>query len=142
MRNMRKQTYRTLQIMAAALCAVSTLTFAQTSPRLTLAGALLGVGVGDWLVTAVVALSFGLVSLLQRFKAAEAGDRYLLFVAAHMSGSLISGVIVYLLVQGTMDEPNRFMQALAIGAAGWSGSKVADAIAERINRATTKESTP
>lgn len=138
---MRKNTYRTLQIMAAALCAGSTVSFAQTAARPSLSGALIGVGLGDWVVTALVALSFGLVSLLQRFKAAEAGDRYILFVAAHMSGSLISGVIVYLVIQGGMDDPNRFLQALAIGAAGWGGSKVADSVASKINRATI-EKTP
>ncbi len=134
---MRRYTYRALQVMAAGLCVASTVAFAQTKP--TLAGALLSVGSGDWFVVAAVALSFGLVSLLQRFKNAEAGQKYALFIAAHMSGALISGVVVYLVSQGTFDDPNRFLQALAIGAAGWSGSTVADKVAERINRKTIEK---
>ena len=134
---MKRNTYRALQCMALSLCAVSTLAFSESmTPRPSLAGAMLAVGIGDWLVTALVALSFGLVSLLQRFKASEAGDKYILFVSAHMSGSLISGVVVYLITQGAFDAPNRFAQALAIGAAGWSGSAVADKVAARINRKT------
>lgn len=135
MGHVKLNTYRTLQAMAAALCGVSTWAFSESvTPRITLSGAMMSVGWGDWAVTALVALSFGLVSLLQRFKAAEAGDRYLLFVAAHMGGSLISGVVVYLTTQGAFDSPNRFAQALAIGAAGWGGSTVADMVAQRINR--------
>ncbi len=106
--SMRRYTYRALQGMAAGLCVASTVAFAQTKP--TLASALLSVGSGDWFVVAAVALSFGLVSLLQRFKNAEAGQKYALFIAAHMSGALISGVILYLITQGTLDDPNRFAQ--------------------------------
>lgn len=133
---MKLTTYRALQALAAAICCVSTVAFAESLPRPTLASALLGVGVGDWAVTALVSLSFGLVSLLQRFKASEAGERWGIFVCAHMSGSLISGVVVYLITQGAFDAPNRFAQALAIGAAGWTGSTVADYVAQKINRQT------
>lgn len=133
MRSMKTATYRCLQAMAAALCTVSTLTFAQ-APRQSMADVLFGVGWGDWAATAGLALSFGLVSLLQRFKRAEAGAHYAMFVAAHMAGSFSSGVIVYLMTQGMLDSPNRFYQALAIGAAGWGGSTVADIIATKINR--------
>ena len=48
-----------------------------------------------------------------------------------MSGSLVSGVIAYLVTQGAMDSPNRFAQALVIGAAGWGGSTVADMAAAK-----------
>lgn len=134
MRTMKLATYRCLQAMAAALCAVTTVTFAQTAPRQSMADVLFGVGWGDWAATAGLALSFGLVSLLQRFKRAEAGANYAMFVAAHMAGSFSSGVIVYLMTQGMLDSPNRFYQALAIGAAGWGGSTVADIVASRVNR--------
>ena len=122
------------------LCAGSTVAFAAVAsiPDHSLGGVLLGVGLADWAVTVVVSLSFGLVSLLQRFKRCEAGDHYALFVAAHMSGSLVSGVIVYLMTQGALDSPNRFAQALAIGAAGWGGSTVADKVAQRLNRMEPK----
>lgn len=130
---MRTTTYRCLQVMAIAMCTVSTLTFAQTAPK-SMADVLFGVGWGDWCATAGLALSFGLVSLLQRFRRAEAGAHYGVFVAAHMAGSLISGVVVYLMTQGMLDSPNRFYQALAIGVAGWSGSAVADLVAARINK--------
>jgi hypothetical protein len=136
---MKLATYRSLQVMAGALCAVSTWTFAQAVPKLGMADTLLAVGWGDWGVTALVSLSFGMVSLLQRFKSAEAGTAYGLFIAAHMSGSLTSGVIVYLLSQGAFDSPNRFVQALAIGAAGWGGSTVADKVAAKINKATIEK---
>ena len=133
---MRKATYWALQLAAAAICGASTLAFSQTPPGPvpSLSDALVAVGIGDWIATALVSLSFGLVSMLQRFKRSEAGEHFILFVAAHMSGSLISGVIVYLMTQGAFDSPNRFVQALAIGAAGWGGSTVADKIADRINK--------
>lgn len=130
---MRKNTYRALQVFAVSLCIVSTLAFAEQTKGPTLADAMIGVGWGDWVVTALVSLSFGMVSLLQRFKSAEANDKYILFVAAHMSGSLTSGIIVYLMTQSMLDSPNRFAQALAIGAAGWGGSKVADLVAAKMN---------
>ena len=136
--SMRLATYRCLQIMALAQCAVTSLVFAQAPrnmpPNPTMADVLMAVGVADWLVVAGLSLSFGLVSLLQRFKRSEAGTHYGRFIAAHMSGSLSSGVLVYLVTQGTIDSPNRFWQALAIGAAGWGGSTVADMIAARINK--------
>lgn len=136
MQSVKRNTYRTLQVMAAALCCVSTWAFSESLPiqKVTLAGALIGVGWGDWAATALVSFSAGLVSLLQRFKRAEAGDRWLIFVLAHMGGSLISGVIVYLSTQAALDSPNRFIQALMILAAGWGGSTVADYAAAKINR--------
>lgn len=133
MQHMIVATYRALQLVALSLCTMSTLAFAQGPPK-SMADALLGGGWGDWLATAVLALSFGLVSLLQRFRRSEAGAYYAVFVAAHMAGSFISGVTVYLMTQGMLDAPNRFYQALAIGAAGWGGSTVADLIATRLNR--------
>jgi hypothetical protein len=141
---MKTATYRCLQSMAAALCTASSVTFAEnaSAPRaITMAEALFAVGWGDWCVTVMVSLSFGLVSLLQRFKRSEAGTGYRLFIAAHMSGSLISGVVAYLLTQGYWESPNRFAQALAIGLAGWGGSTVADLVAAKLNR-TLVEKTP
>ena len=81
---MRLATYRCLQIMALAQCVVTSLVFAQSPrnvpPNPTMAEVLMAVGLADWLVVAGLSLSFGLVSLLQRFKRSEAGTRYGIFV--------------------------------------------------------------
>lgn len=138
MRDMKTATYRALQCVAASMCAASTISFAQVvAVKSTLSGALLSVGWLDWAAMAIVSLSFGLVSLLQRFKRAEAGDHYVIFVLAHMGGSLISGVIVYLVSRAMVDNPDGFAQALAIGAAGWGGSSFADMWAEKWNKKVT-----
>lgn len=131
---MKTGTYRCLQIMAATCCAASTWTYAEALPSSSMSAVLIGAGWGDWAATALVSLSFGMVSLLQRFRRSEAGSHYGIFIAAHMGGSLISGIVAYLLAQGTMDSPNRFYQALAIGVAGWGGSTLADMVAIRFNK--------
>ena len=134
---MKQTTYRALLTASGTLCIVNMAAFAssiESNPNPSLSTALLGVGLSDWLAVAIVSLSFGLVSLLQRFKRSEAGEKYAIFVAAHMGGSLISGVMLFLLTQSLLSSPNRFAQALAIGAAGWTGSTLADWLTTRINK--------
>jgi len=115
-----------LQAVAFSMCLNSTVAFAQT---IGLGRTLVEVGWLDWAMVFLLSMSFGLVSLLQRFKAAEANENWRLFVSAHMSGAIVSGVMVYLVTQ-SLDDINRFLQAVVIGCAGWGGSKFADAMAE------------
>ncbi len=138
---MRQTTYRALQLVACLMSGFSTLALAETLKEKgeTLSGALLAVGVTDWIAVALVSLSFGLVSLLQKFKDSEAVTRYIIFTSAHLSGSFISGVVVYMITQSALDSPNRFAQALAIGAAGWGGSKAADMIASKFETKLGKQ---
>ena len=134
--SMRQTTYRALQLVASLMSCFSTLALAQSlrDKADSLSGVLLSVGITDWIAVALVSLSFGLVSLLQKFKNSEAVTRYVIFTSAHLGGSFISGVVVYMISESALDSPNRFAQALAIGAAGWGGSRIADIIASKFEK--------
>lgn len=81
-----------------------------------------------WLMVVILSTLSGLAALLNRIKS-EMPTRLVLFVAAHMLGSLVAGGLVFLASEG-IDAPD-MVEAVSIALAAYAGAALMDKWAAR-----------
>jgi hypothetical protein len=102
----------------------------------TLGTSLAGVPMLAWVMVLILSLVSGLAALLTRWREAEP-TKPVLFAASHMLGSLLSGVLTFLVAEYA--EVPDFGEAALIAVAAFAGARLIDAAAVRLIDGVSKK---
>jgi len=101
---------------------------------ITLGSTLASVPLLAWLMVLLLSTVSGLAALLNRLKV-EAPARPAVFMASHMLGSWVAGVLVFLGAEAV--DAHDLAEAVAIGLAAYAGAKLMDQWSEKFVAQTT-----